>query len=45
MNFLMANGTTAVGEDLGRKLLQRINNPDAEDLQLPLPPQINFPID
>jgi hypothetical protein len=24
---------------------QRINNPDAEDLQLPLPPQINFPID
>jgi LacI family transcriptional regulator len=25
-------------------LLQRINNPDAQDLQLLLPPQINFPI-
>ncbi|MBY5405475.1 LacI family transcriptional regulator [Rhizobium sp. LARHSG275] len=35
---------TAAGEDLGRMLLQRISNPDAEDLQLLLPPQINFPI-
>ncbi|OWV70320.1 LacI family transcriptional regulator [Rhizobium sp. R339] len=35
---------TAAGEDLGRMLLQRINNPDAEDLHLLLPPQINFPI-
>ncbi|OWO89950.1 LacI family transcriptional regulator [Rhizobium esperanzae] len=35
---------TAAGEDLGRILLQRINNPDAEDLHLLLPPQINFPI-
>lgn len=45
MNFLMANGMTAAGENLGRMLLQRINNLDTEDLQLPLPPQINFPID
>lgn len=35
---------TAAGEDLGRMLLQRINNPEAEDLHLLLPPQINFPI-
>ncbi|MBB4238864.1 substrate-binding domain-containing protein [Rhizobium esperanzae] len=35
---------TAAGEDLGRMLLQRINNPDAEGLHLLLPPQINFPI-
>ncbi|PDT25895.1 LacI family transcriptional regulator [Rhizobium sp. L9] len=35
---------TAAGEDLGRMLLHRINNPDAENLQLLLPPQINFPI-
>ncbi|ARO25792.1 LacI family transcriptional regulator [Rhizobium sp. S9] len=35
---------TAAGEDLGRILLQRINNPDAEDLHLLLSPQINFPI-
>jgi len=35
---------TAAGEDLGRMLLQRINNPDAADLHLLLPPQINFPI-
>ncbi|MBB4191382.1 LacI family transcriptional regulator [Rhizobium aethiopicum] len=35
---------TAAGEDLGRMLLQRINNPDAEDLHLLLPPQINFPV-
>ncbi|MGO6907990.1 substrate-binding domain-containing protein, partial [Rhizobium ruizarguesonis] len=35
---------TAAGEDLGRMLLQRISNPDAEDLHLLLPPQINFPI-
>ncbi|ABC92465.1 putative transcriptional regulator protein, LacI family [Rhizobium etli CFN 42] len=35
---------TAAGEDLGRMLLQRINNPDAQDLHLLLPPQINFPI-
>ena len=26
-------------------LLQRINNADAEDLHLLLPPQINFPVD
>ncbi|MBX5230517.1 LacI family DNA-binding transcriptional regulator [Rhizobium sp. NLR9b] len=36
---------TAAGDDLGRMLLQRINNPDAEDLHLLLPPQINFPIE
>nr|WP_210295977.1 LacI family transcriptional regulator [Rhizobium redzepovicii] len=36
---------TAAGEDLGRMLLQRINNADAEDLHLLLPPQINFPVD
>ncbi|MDC9813879.1 MULTISPECIES: LacI family transcriptional regulator [Rhizobium] len=35
---------TAAGEDLGRMLLQRINNVDLEDLHLLLPPQINFPI-
>ncbi|ANK87363.1 MULTISPECIES: LacI family transcriptional regulator [unclassified Rhizobium] len=35
---------TAAGEDLGRILLQRINNPDTEDLHLLLSPQINFPI-
>ncbi|MBX5161884.1 MULTISPECIES: LacI family transcriptional regulator [unclassified Rhizobium] len=35
---------TAAGEDLGRMLLQRINNSDAQDLHLLLPPQINFPI-
>ncbi|MBB3139048.1 LacI family transcriptional regulator [Rhizobium pisi] len=35
---------TAAGEDLGRMLLQRINNPDVADLHLLLPPQINFPI-
>lgn len=34
---------TAAGEDLGRMLMQRINNPDAADLHLLLPPQINFP--
>nr|WP_064250219.1 LacI family transcriptional regulator [Rhizobium leguminosarum]OAP89516.1 LacI family transcriptional regulator [Rhizobium leguminosarum] len=35
---------TAAGKHLGRLLLQRINNPDAEELQLLLPPQINFPV-
>lgn len=35
---------TAAGEDLGRMLLQRINNPEAENLHLLLPPQINFPV-
>jgi LacI family transcriptional regulator len=35
---------TAAGEQLGHMLIQRINNPDVEDLHLLLPPQINFPI-
>ncbi|MBX4977864.1 LacI family transcriptional regulator [Rhizobium lentis] len=35
---------TAAGEHLGRMLLRRINNVDAENLHLLLPPQINFPI-
>ncbi|PDS72479.1 LacI family transcriptional regulator [Rhizobium sp. L43] len=35
---------TAAGEDLGRMLLQRINNVNLDDLHLLLTPQINFPI-
>ncbi|MEF0862225.1 LacI family transcriptional regulator [Rhizobium sp. BR 318] len=34
---------TAAGEQLGRILLKRIANPEADDLQLLQPPQIGFP--
>jgi len=33
---------TAAGEQLGHMLIQRINNPEAENLHLLMPPQINF---